>query len=133
MDLGRQIGQIHFVEFVVFLAQQSVHILVQLFPSPCFSLFEHHFYKKLSLYIHFPNVYLGLGFEFGLQRIIDFSFVCQQSRIYETSELKRKDFNLETLFNGILLSLWPVKFQRVFNSPLLIIVLRTYPRFSMFP
>ena len=28
--------------------------------SPC-----HYFYKKLSLYIHIPNIYLGLGFEFG--------------------------------------------------------------------
>ena len=28
-------------------------------------------YKKLSLYIHIPNIYFGLGFEFGPQRIWD--------------------------------------------------------------
>jgi hypothetical protein len=32
--------------------------------------------KKISLYIHIPNIYLGLGFEFRLQRIRDLVFVC---------------------------------------------------------
>jgi hypothetical protein len=32
--------------------------------------------KKLSLYIHIPNIYLVLGFEFGMQRIRDLAFVC---------------------------------------------------------
>jgi hypothetical protein len=31
---------------------------------------------KLSLYIHIPNIYLQLGFEFGPQRIGDLAFVC---------------------------------------------------------
>ena len=35
--------------------------------------------QKLSLYIHIPNIYLGLGFEFGPQRIRDLAFVCPQS------------------------------------------------------
>ena len=57
--------------FVVFSAKLSVPIFVQWVPCPCFPLFSHYFYKKLSLYIHMPNVYLGLGFEFGPQRIRD--------------------------------------------------------------
>ena len=36
--------------------------------GPCFPLFNHYFYKKLTLYIQIPNIYLGLGFEFGPQR-----------------------------------------------------------------
>ena len=32
------------------------------------------FYKKLSLYIHIPNIYLGL--EFGPQRIWDLAIMC---------------------------------------------------------
>ena len=34
---------------------------------PCFPLFNHHFYKKLSVYIHIPNIYLGLGLEFEFE------------------------------------------------------------------
>ena len=32
--------------------------------------------KDLSLYIHIPNIFLRLGFEFGLQRIRDLALVC---------------------------------------------------------
>ena len=39
----------------------------------CFPLFNHYFYKKLSLHIHIPNIYL---FEFGPQRIRYLVFVC---------------------------------------------------------
>ena len=65
--LGRQIGQINSGAFGVFLAELSAPILVQWVPFPCFPLFNHYFYKILSLYIHTPNIYLGLGlgFEFG--------------------------------------------------------------------
>ena len=37
-----------------------------------------HMSTKISLYIHIPNIYLGLGFEFEFwpQRIRDFAFVC---------------------------------------------------------
>jgi hypothetical protein len=38
-------------------------------PFPCFPLFNHYFYKKLSLYIHNPHM-------FGLQRIRDLAFLC---------------------------------------------------------
>ena len=51
-------------------------------PLSMFPLFNHYFYKNLSLYIHIPNVYLGLGFEFGPQRIRYLAFVCPQSVIY---------------------------------------------------
>ena len=82
LGLGRQIGQINFGAFGVFSAELSVPILVQwvpcpqIIPCPCFLLFSHYFYKKLSLYIHIPNIYLGLGFEFGPKRIRDLAFVC---------------------------------------------------------
>ena len=47
-----------------------------------FHLFNHCFYKKLSLYIHIPNTYLGLGFEVGLQRMRDLALVCPQSVLW---------------------------------------------------
>ena len=67
LGLGRTIGQINSGAFEVFSADLSTPILVQWVPCPCFPLFNHYFYKKLSLYIiHIPNIYLGLGVEFGL-------------------------------------------------------------------
>ena len=36
--------------------------------------------KKLSLYIYIPNIYFGLGFEFGLQRIRNLA--CRVSIVY---------------------------------------------------
>ena len=55
----------------VFSTNLSAPILVQWVPCPCFSLFNH--------YIHFISTspiftYLGLGFEFGPQRIRDLAF-----------------------------------------------------------
>ena len=44
------------------------------FGTPCFLLFNHYVYKKISLYIHIPNIYLGLGFEFEPQSIRDLAF-----------------------------------------------------------
>ena len=44
-----------------------------------FLLFNHYFYKKLNLYVHIPNMYLRLGFEFGSQGSRDLAFVCPQS------------------------------------------------------
>ena len=57
LGLGRQFGQIDFGAFGVFSAN--------------------YFNKKLSLYIQIPNIYLGLGVEFRLQRIRDLAIVCQ--------------------------------------------------------
>ena len=71
LGLGRQIGQINFGAFGIFLIKLSASILVQWFPCPYFPLFNHYFYKKLSLDIHIPNINLGLVFEFGPQRIRD--------------------------------------------------------------
>ena len=44
--LGRQIGQINSGAFGVFSAQIWAPILVKWVPCPCFSLFNHYFYKK---------------------------------------------------------------------------------------
>ena len=77
LGLGRQIGQTNFGSFWVFSAKLSAPLLVQWVPCLCFSLLNHYFYKKLSLYIHIPNISLGLGFEFRPQRISDLAFVCQ--------------------------------------------------------
>jgi hypothetical protein len=45
-------------------------------PLSIFSIIQPLFLQKISLHIHIPNIYLGLGFEFGLQRISDLAFVC---------------------------------------------------------
>ena len=76
LGLGRQIGQINSGAFWVLSAKLSAPILVQWVPCPCFPLFNHYFYKKLSLYINIHNIYLGLRFELGPQRIRNLAFVC---------------------------------------------------------
>ena len=76
LGFGRQIGLIFFEAFKVFSAKLSAPILVLWVPCPFFPLFNHYFYKKLSLYSHIPNVYLGLGFQFGPQRITNIAFMC---------------------------------------------------------
>jgi hypothetical protein len=45
-------------------------------PLSIFSINQPLFLKKLSLYNQIPNIYLGLGFEFGPQRIRDLAIVC---------------------------------------------------------
>jgi hypothetical protein len=37
-------------------------------PLSLFLLINQYFYKILSLYIQIPNVYLGLGFEYGSRK-----------------------------------------------------------------
>ena len=62
----------------IFGSTISTH-LVTVSPLSMFSIIQPLFlYKTLSLYIHIPNIYLGLGFEFefGRQRIRDLAFVC---------------------------------------------------------
>ena len=61
------LGKTNFGSFGVFSADLS---------APCFLLINNYFYKKLRLYIQIPKVYLGLGFEFGPQRIRDLAIVC---------------------------------------------------------
>ena len=73
LNLGRQFS---FGTFGVFLGDLSAPILVLRVPCPCFLLINHYFYKKLSLYIQIPIVYLRLGFQFGLQRIRDLAIMC---------------------------------------------------------
>ena len=78
LGLSWQMGPINSWAFEVFPAKLSVPISVQSVFCLCFPLSNHYFYKKLSIYIHIPNIYLGLGFEFefGPQRIKDLAFVC---------------------------------------------------------
>ena len=71
-----RLGQFGQINFGAFSANLSAPILVLWVPCPCFPLINHYFYKKLSLYIQIPNIYLGLGFEFGPQRIWDLAIVC---------------------------------------------------------
>ena len=73
--LGRQFGKIDFWAFGVFSSNLSAPILVVWIPCHCFPLINHYLHKKLSLYIQIPSTYLGLGFEFGPQRIKDFAIV----------------------------------------------------------
>ena len=56
--LGRQIGQIN---SGVFSAKLSAPILVQWIPCTCFPLFNHYFYKKLSLLYPNPKYSFGIG------------------------------------------------------------------------
>ena len=61
----------------VFSAQLSALIFGTVSPLSMFSIIQPLFLQKtLSLYTHIPNIYLGLGFEFGPQRIRELSFVC---------------------------------------------------------
>ena len=48
LSLGKQIGQIKSGAFGVLSAKLSAPILVQWVPCPCFPLFNHDFYKKLT-------------------------------------------------------------------------------------
>ena len=74
--LKRQIGKINSEAFGVFSAK--LHISTHfgtVSPLSMFSIIQLLFLRK---YIHIPNIYLGLGFEFefGPQRIRDLAFVC---------------------------------------------------------
>ena len=73
LGLGRHFGLKFFEAFGVFSVGLSAPILVLWVLCPCF---YHYFYKKLSLYIQLPNIYLVVGFEFGSQRIWDLAFMC---------------------------------------------------------
>ena len=71
IKIPQTIGQIHFGLHIWSIFGQfiSTHFCTV---SPCFSLINNYFYKKLSLYILYiqiPNIYLGLGFDFGPQRL----------------------------------------------------------------
>ena len=76
-------------------------ILLLRVSCPCFSLIIHYFYKNLCLYIQIQNIYLGLGFEFGPQRIRDcVSVVCAY---YNESGIKREKKRLYDTIWGILI------------------------------
>ena len=71
LDLGRQIEQINYGAFGVFSAELSAPMFGTVHYSTVIST------KILSLSIHISNIYLGLGFEFGPQRIRDLAFMCR--------------------------------------------------------
>ena len=50
-----------------------ITIVVLWVTIPCFPLINQYFFKRLRLYIQFTNIFLGLGLEFGPQRIKGFS------------------------------------------------------------
>ena len=56
--LGRQIGQINFGAFGVFLVDLTAPILVLWVPCPCFPLINHYFDKKLSIYISKSQIFI---------------------------------------------------------------------------
>ena len=45
-------------------------------PLSMFSIIQPLFLQKTKYYIQILNIYLGLGFEIGPQRIRDLAFVC---------------------------------------------------------
>jgi hypothetical protein len=45
-------------------------------PCPCFPLINHYFYKNISFWYIIPNIYLGLGFQFGQQDLGSVGVVC---------------------------------------------------------
>ena len=67
------LGQISFGPFRVFLADLLAPMhFGTVSPLSMFSINQ----PLLSLYIQIPNIYLGLGFEFGPQRSRDLAIVC---------------------------------------------------------
>ena len=60
LGLGRQFWQVNIGAFGVFSAGLLAPNLV-LVPCPCFTLINHYFYKKLSLYIQNPKYLFGIG------------------------------------------------------------------------
>ena len=76
LGLGKQIGQINCGAFGVFSAklqesELSVPILVQWLHVFHYSSIIS---EKLNFYNYIQNIYMGLRFEFGLQRINDLAF-----------------------------------------------------------
>ena len=101
--------------FGYFQPKLSTPISVQWVTCPCFPLFNHYFYKKLSI----PNIYLVLGFEFGPKENRDLAFVCplfvlweysQSSDIHEVVKGKSRDFvpaRLGNYIRNVIILIWP--------------------------
>ena len=76
----------NFGVFSVFSANLSAPILDLWVPCPCLPLINNYLFKKLSLYIQMPNIFLGVGFEFWPQRIRDLAIAWVRSpwpKIYD--------------------------------------------------
>ena len=68
LGFGRQFGAL-----VVF----SADLFGILSPLSMFSIIQSSFLQEtIPFYIEIPNIYLGLVFEFGPQRIMDLAIVC---------------------------------------------------------
>ena len=72
-DYGRPI-KLFFIEIQNFWAWADKFwgiwgIFVTVSPLSMFFIFQ-------PLFLHIPNIYLGLGYEFGPQRVRDLPFVC---------------------------------------------------------
>ena len=105
LGLGRQFGQIKFWAFGVLLVILSAPILALWVPCPCFPLINHYFYKKTKLL--YPNIYLGLGFEFGSQQISSIldtwhSIFTQTSKDWNIPKVKR----VKGVVKPLIFSLW---------------------------
>ena len=69
----------------IFSQTISTHF-VTVSPLSMFFIIQQFFLQKnLSLYIHIPNI--DLGFEFGLERIRNLSFMCPQSVLWINLQL----------------------------------------------
>ena len=119
--MGRQIGQINSGTFGVFLAELFWY-------SESLIHFFHYstiISPKKQVYIHIPNIYLGLGFEIGPQRIGDLAFLCPWSVSAYISEVRQR--STPNVYNY-----WPnnlslharkkkitkQKMERIFETPL---------------
>ena len=74
LGLDTQFGQISFEAFGVL----SVDLSAPIFATDLFMFSIHQplfLQKKTSFYIQIPNIFLGLGFECGLQRIRDLAIL----------------------------------------------------------
>ena len=67
---GQKIWADKFWTFRVFSANLSTPIFSTVGPLYMFPLINHYFYKKLTLYIQIPNIYLGMGFEFSRKELV---------------------------------------------------------------
>ena len=77
LGMGRQIGPKILGAFGVFSANLSATILVLWVPCPCFPLIiNHYFYKKTKPLYPNSKIYLGVGVEFGPERIRNLVIVC---------------------------------------------------------
>ena len=98
LGLGRKFWKVDFGALGLFLADLSAPILSESLVLVCYYS-TITFYKKLRLYIQIPNIYLGLGFEFGPNRTRELSVRNSWSKItLEKKEEKGCHEQIEVVF-----------------------------------